>query len=101
MEKGTVKVRLKDLPKNAQGYRCVILMKVLFPDEGPEGDVFFDTAVYTWNILEDDHRVLCWLGDTFRECGEAHSLQEALKLTVQDLADLLNFLPERCIKVEE
>jgi hypothetical protein len=72
-----------------------------FPDEFPPGTTFVDEVIYTWNYNADDRRVLCWLGDSFREVGEAHSLQEALKLTVQDLADLLNFLPERCIKVEE
>ena len=94
-------VKLENLPKNAQGYHCVILLRALFPDEGPEGNLFFDEVVYTWNIEKDDWRIFCWLGDTFRECGEAKNLQEALKLTVQDLADLLNFLPEEPVEVVE
>jgi len=101
MEKGRVKVRLEDLPKNYRGHRCVILMRLLFPDEFPPGKLFFDEAVYTWNVEPDDLRVCAWLGDSFRECGEAHSLQEALKLVYQDLADLLNFLPEQPIRVVE
>jgi len=94
-------VKLENLPKNAQGYHCVILLRALFPDEFPPGTTFVDELVYTWNVEPDDHRVLCWLGDSFRECGEAKTLQEALKLTFQDLADLLNFLPEEPVEVEE
>ena len=101
MEKGRVKVRLEDLPKNYQGHKSVILLRSLFPDEFPPGTTFVDEVIYTWNYNADDRRVLCWLGDSFREVGEAHSLQEALKLTVQDLTELLRFFPEKPIRVVE
>ena len=101
MEKGRVKVRLEDLPKNYQGHKSVILLKGIFVDEGPEGEIIFDELVYTWNIEPDDLRVCAWLEDSWRDIGEAHSLQEALKLTVQDLAELLRFLPEEPVEVVE
>ena len=101
IRKGKVSIKLDELPENAQGHKCVILLSTLLVDEFPPGKIVFDKAVYTWNIAPDDLRVLCWLGDSFREVGEATNLQEALKLAYQDLMEWLRFFPEEPIEVVE
>ena len=103
-EKNEVSIKLNQLPEDAQGHKCVILLKgLIIVDEFPPGKIIFDEVIYTWNIEPDDLRVLCWLDDSdnFREVGEAKTLQEALKLTFQDLAEWMYFFPKNHITVVE
>ena len=101
MKRGRVKVKADELPKKLKGYHCVYLLKGIFVDEGPEGDLWFDELIYTWNYNADDRRVICWLGNSDREIGEAKNLQDAIKLALEDYQDLIRFMPEKRIKVIE
>jgi hypothetical protein len=101
MEKGRVVIKFEQLPKDVQGYHSVFLLNGLLIDEGPEGELVFDEVAYTWNIEADDLRVFAWIGDSDREVGRARNLQEALKIALEDYEDMLEFMPEKKIKVIE
>jgi hypothetical protein len=99
MKKNEVIVKLNDLPKDVQASRCVILLRGLIADEFPPGKIVFDEVVYTWNIEPDDLRVCAWLGDSWRDVGEATDIQKALEIALKDYLDSIKFMPEEPIKV--
>ena len=94
-----MEIRFSSLPKFSRGYECVILLKALFIEE-MEDEIITDEITYTWNHNPDDLRILCWIGDSFSEVGEAGDLVEALKIACEDLYEWVNeFYPEVKIKV--
>jgi len=90
-----MEIRFSSLPKFAKGYNCVILIKAIFVDQYDD-EIITDELTYTWQLEEDDDRVLCWIGDSFRELGQAHDLIEAIKIALEDLNEFVNeFYPKK------